>query len=65
MANRIVSVHAGIYGKGTYAIMLPSSGFSVAHCEQKSESAFSGTMYIYQTDILQNKFWNVKSLIRK
>ena len=27
MANRIVSVHAGIY-----AIMLPSSGFSVAHC---------------------------------
>ena len=32
MANRIVSVHAGIYGIGIYAIMLPSSGFSVAHC---------------------------------
>ena len=32
MANRIVSVHAGIYGMGIYAIMLPSSGFSVAHC---------------------------------
>ena len=31
MANRIVSVHAGIYGMGIYAIMLPSSGFSVAH----------------------------------
>ena len=31
MANRIVSVHAGIYGRGIYAIMLPSSGFSVAH----------------------------------
>ena len=31
MANRIVSVHAGIYGIGIYAIMLPSSGFSVAH----------------------------------
>ena len=33
MANRIVSVHAGIYGMGIYAIMLPSSGFSVAHWE--------------------------------
>ena len=32
MANRIVSVHAGIYGMGIYAIMLPSSWFSVAHC---------------------------------
>ena len=32
MANRIVSVHAGIYGIVIYAIMLPSSGFSVAHC---------------------------------
>ena len=31
MANRIVSVHAGICGIGIYAIMLPSSGFSVAH----------------------------------
>ena len=31
MANRIVSVHAGIYGMGIYVIMLPSSGFSVAH----------------------------------
>ena len=31
MANRIVSVHAGIYRMGIYAIMLPSSGFSVAH----------------------------------
>ena len=34
MANRIVSVHAGIYGIGTYAIMLPSSGFSVANCKK-------------------------------
>ena len=31
MTNRIVRVHAGIYGMGIYAIMLPSSGFSVAH----------------------------------
>ena len=31
MANRIVSVHAGIYGMGIYAIMLPSRGFSVAY----------------------------------
>ena len=31
MANQIVSVHAGIYGMGIYEIMLPSSGFSVAH----------------------------------
>ena len=29
MANWIVSVHAGIYGMGIYAIMLPSSRFSV------------------------------------
>ena len=33
MANGIVSVHAGIYGLGIYAIMLPSSGFSVAYWE--------------------------------
>ena len=32
MANRILSVHAGIYEMGIYAIMLPASGFSVAHC---------------------------------
>ena len=32
MANRIASVHAGIYGIRIYAIMLPPSGFSVAHC---------------------------------
>ena len=32
MANGIVSVHAGTYGMGIYVIMLPSSGFSVAHC---------------------------------
>ena len=31
MANRIVGVHEGIDGIGIYAIMLPSSGFSVAH----------------------------------
>ena len=31
MANRIVGVHAGIDVIGIYAIMLPSSGFSVAH----------------------------------
>ena len=31
MVNRIVSLNAGIYGMGIYAIMLPSSGFSVAH----------------------------------
>ena len=31
MANKIVSVHAGIYGIGINAIILPSGGFSVAH----------------------------------
>ena len=31
MAIRIVSVHAETCGMGIYAIMLPSSGFSVAH----------------------------------
>ena len=35
MANRMVNVHAGFYGMGIYAIMLPSSGFSVAHCLQQ------------------------------
>ena len=30
MLNRIVSVHARIYGIGIYAIMLPSSGLSPA-----------------------------------
>ena len=35
MANGIVSVHAGIYVMGIYAIMLPSSGFSVAHSKDK------------------------------
>ena len=30
----IVSVHSGAYGMGIYAIMLPSSGFSVAHWVQ-------------------------------
>ena len=34
MANRIVSVHEGICGIGIYAIMLPSSGFSVAHSQR-------------------------------
>ena len=34
MANRIVSVHAGIYGMGIYAIILPSSGFTVAHSQR-------------------------------
>ena len=38
MANRIVSVHAGIYGMGIYAIMLPSSGFSVAHWSLRERS---------------------------
>ena len=38
MANRIVSVHAGIYGMGIYAIMLPSSGFSVAHLKVPGQS---------------------------
>ena len=39
MANRIVSVHAGIYGMGIYAIMLPSSGFSVPHFPTRSAKA--------------------------
>ena len=38
MANGIVSVHAGIYGMGIYAIMLPSRGFSVAYCGSVSGS---------------------------
>ena len=38
MANRIVSVHAGIYGMGIYAIMLPSKGFSVPHWIDNGES---------------------------
>ena len=38
MANRIVSVHARIYGMGIYAIMLPSSGFLVAHYQRFHKS---------------------------
>ena len=41
MANRIVSVHAGIYGIGIYAIMLPSSGFSVAYYAINDECSHS------------------------
>ena len=37
----IVSVHAGIYGMRLYAIMLPSSGFSVAHWSVVILSALS------------------------
>ena len=40
MANRIVSVHAGIYGMGIYAIMLPSIGFSVAHSSKSVSRVF-------------------------
>ena len=43
MANRIVSVHAGINGIGIYAIMLPSSGFSVAHCDETNVIALIGS----------------------
>ena len=32
ISTLIVSVHAGAYGMGIYAIMLPSGVFSVAHC---------------------------------
>ena len=42
MANQIVSVHAGIYGLGIYAIMLPSSGLSVAHYYMFGISRVSG-----------------------
>ena len=41
MANRIVSVHAGIYGMGIYAIMLPSSGFSVTYYKDERRQMFS------------------------
>ena len=41
MANLIVSVHAGIYGMGIYAIMLPSSGFSVAYYKDERRQMFS------------------------
>ena len=34
MANQIVCVLADTYGMRIYAIMLPPSDFSVAHCEQ-------------------------------
>ena len=47
MANRIVSVHAGIYVMGIYAIMLPSSGFSVAHC-----ASYMTHIYLYNTQTI-------------
>ena len=39
MANR---VHTGIYGMGIYAVMLPSSGFSVAYWNVLCEQILSG-----------------------
>ena len=42
MANQIVSVQTGIDGMEIYAIMLPSSGFSVAHCMEML------TIFVYQ-----------------
>ena len=46
MANRIVSVHAGIYGMGIYAIMLPSSGFSVAHWDNTPTILYSNLTHL-------------------
>ena len=44
MANRIISEHAGICGIGIYAIMLPSSGFSVAHYTCMNKTDFIGSL---------------------
>ena len=41
-----VSVHAGIYGMGIYAIMLPSSGFSVAHYKRIWGSTVDGSIIL-------------------
>ena len=50
MANRIVSVHAGICGIGIYVIMLPSSsGFSVAHWIQNCIPLIFGWSTFYCT----------------
>ena len=49
MANRIVSVHAGICGIGMYAIMLPSSGFSVAHYRDTFSIPYASTSYSLDT----------------
>ena len=46
MVNGIVSVHAGIYGMGIYAIMLPSSGFSVAYSMQTSLGPWRSCKYV-------------------
>ena len=52
MTNQIVSVHAGICGMGIYGIMLPSSGFSVAHClEDLIETSFNDVVSCVNTII--------------
>ena len=55
MGNGIVSVHAGIYGMGIYAIMLPSSGLSVAHCAHIVLRALLNNMARKSRRTLQNK----------
>ena len=47
MANRNISAHAGIYGMGIYAIMLPSSGFSVAHYTPKTYRVISWRVNLF------------------
>ena len=47
MTNRIVSVHAGIYGIGIYAIMLPSSGLSVSHSKAADKGMYSKVLFMH------------------
>ena len=58
MVNRIVSVHAGICGIRIYAIMLPSSVFSVAHTRNPitMSQGFVQTEALVSRDVYSDAF---------
>ena len=56
MACRIVSAHAGNYGMGIYAIMLPSSGFSVAHFIPQAQPVTADTLTLYRLRLTKHLF---------
>ena len=63
MANRIVSVHAGIYGMGIYVIMLPSSGFSVAYWTLAFNVSFTKEAYSFRKYFEKNLQYNTMRLL--
>ena len=60
MANQIVCVLAETYRLRIFAIMLPSSDFSVAHCSSYG-SIHSGMLYCRKEETLSDShYWHVQ-----